>query len=159
MRDRSIEWLVRKLIFCAAFTNVFIFATGYNFDAKNVKIFGDPMNYRSSRESYFGFSTALYKSFSDDFSGASILVGAPRANVSYIPSVLEPGTVYKCQISGNCSEWNLDPTANGHISRNVNINQIKDNAWIGATIGVENKDKPKVMVRIILTVIYSTLER
>ncbi|XP_043271605.1 integrin alpha-8-like [Venturia canescens] len=146
MADRAFGKHLNTWIFSAFFTQLFIFTGGYNFDVKNVKVFEDPMKYRSSRESYFGFSTALYTSSFNDLAGASVLVGAPRANSSFVPTVLEPGIVYTCPVNGSCVEWNIDPTTNGHVDRNPNLNQIKDNAWIGATIGVENKSQPKIMV-------------
>lgn len=136
-----------RLLYFLSCAVLFAIAGAYNFDTDDIKVFDDPKSFRSLRESYFGFSTALYVGSDDNFADVSILIGAPRANVSATPSVLEPGTVYRCTLNDTCREWNLDPTRNGHINRNPNINQIKDHAWIGATVGVENNRQPKVVVR------------
>lgn len=69
-----------------------------------------------------------------------LLVGAPRAN-SIIKNVIEPGIVY--HINKSCKEWIIDKNGNGEYRV---WNQIKDNAWIGATIAVENKTNPRIVV-------------
>ncbi|XP_072762509.1 integrin alpha-8 isoform X2 [Anoplolepis gracilipes] len=115
----------------------------YNIDTHNVKVYNDPTIVSSSeRRSYFGFSVALYTSAEESL----LLVGAPRANSSELPLVTEPGTVFKCTMNGICREWMIDRTRNGPHPRERLINQIKDNAWIGATIVVENKTEPRVVV-------------
>jgi len=96
----------------------------------------------SERGSYFGFSVALYVGVNESL----LLVGAPRANSSELPYVMEPGTVFKCAMNGVCKEWVMDTTGNGPHPRERFINQIKDNAWIGATIAVQNKTEARVMV-------------
>ncbi|XP_031833769.2 integrin alpha-8 isoform X1 [Nomia melanderi] len=110
----------------------------YNLDVNNVKIFNIPKSSNHKRGSYFGFSTAFYTQGKDSV----LLVGAPRANVSAMQNVYEPGTVYHCPINGVCTEWNIDipETFDG------NIKQIKNSMWNGATIAVENKIDPKIVV-------------
>ncbi|KAM0729346.1 Integrin alpha-PS4 [Formica fusca] len=114
----------------------------YNIDTLNAKVYDDPTRVSGERHSYFGFSVALYTSAE----GPLLLVGAPRANSSELPFVTEPGTVFKCAMNGVCGEWVIDKTGNGPHPRETLINQIKDNAWIGATIAVENKTEPRVVV-------------
>ncbi|CAL1684033.1 unnamed protein product [Lasius platythorax] len=114
----------------------------YNIDALNAKVYDDPTRVSGERSSYFGFSVALYTSAEESL----LLVGAPRANSSELPFVIEPGTVFKCPMNGVCREWMVDKTGNGLHPRERLINQIKDNAWIGATIAVENKTEPRVVV-------------
>ncbi|PBC26440.1 Integrin alpha-PS3 [Apis cerana cerana] len=111
----------------------------YNLDVNNVKIFNIPKTFNNQRGSYFGFSVALYTEGLDSI----LLVGAPRANSSTIKNVIEPGTVYQCSINKTCKEWIIDKSGNSEYSE---WNQIKDNAWIGATIAVENKTNPRIVV-------------
>ncbi|XP_076290000.1 integrin alpha-5 isoform X2 [Lasioglossum baleicum] len=104
----------------------------YNLDVDNAKIFDVPKNVYHKRGSYFGFSVAFYKNGEHSI----LLVGAPRANRSATSSVTEPGCVYQCPISSTCTEWNIN---NQH-------KMIQNNTWIGATIAVENKTDPRIMV-------------
>lgn len=115
----------------------------YNIDVLNAKVYDDPTRALDGRRSYFGFSVALYTSPKESL----LLVGAPRANSSELPMVTEPGTVFKCAMNGVCGEWVIDKTGNGPHPRERLINQLKDNAWIGATVVVENKTEPRVVVR------------
>lgn len=117
--------------------------SAYNINPLDVEIFRDPRHVSSERASYFGFSVALYVGADESL----LLVGAPRANSSELPYVMEPGTVFKCVMNGVCREWVMDKTGNGPHPRERLINQIKDNAWIGATIAVQNKTEARVMVR------------
>ena len=75
-----------------------------------------------------------------------LLVGAPRANTSIVENVIEPGTVFQCPINKTCKEWIIDRRRNDKYKQYPMINQIKDNAWIGATIAVENKINTKIVV-------------
>ncbi|KAL6264540.1 hypothetical protein P5V15_004645 [Pogonomyrmex californicus] len=114
----------------------------YNINLLNAKIFKDPVHRSNGRGSYFGFSVALYAGAKESL----LLVGAPRANSSELPFVTEPGTVFKCTMNGMCREWVIDRTGNGPHPREKLINQIKNNAWIGATIAVQNETEARVMV-------------
>lgn len=115
----------------------------YNFDVDNAKVFNVPKISNSQRGSYFGFSVALYTDEVDSV----LLVGAPRANTSTIQNVIEPGTVYQCPINQTCKEWIIDKNGNSNKHEQCStINQIKDNAWIGATIAIENKTNPRIVV-------------
>ncbi|XP_017761213.1 PREDICTED: integrin alpha-5-like [Eufriesea mexicana] len=115
----------------------------YNLDVDNAKVFNVPKVLNSQRGSYFGFSVALYTDEVDSI----LLVGAPRANTSLIQNVIEPGTVYQCRINKRCKEWIIDKSGNGNKHEQCStINQIKDNAWIGATIAIENKTNPRIVV-------------
>lgn len=118
----------------------------YNINPLDVKVFKDPVHVSGERGSYFGFSVALYVGTSESL----LLVGAPRANSSGLPRVTEPGTVFKCAMNGVCEEWVMDKTENGPHPRERLVNQIKDNAWIGATIAVQNKTEARIMVRYYL---------
>ena len=121
-------------------------SSAYNINTLNAQIFRNPVHVPTGRGSYFGFSVAFYVGADKSL----LLVGAPRANSSGLPFVTEPGTVFKCAMNGVCKEWVMDKTGNGPHPRERLINQIKDNAWIGATIAVQNNTKAKVMVRYCL---------
>ncbi|XP_063977840.1 integrin alpha-8-like isoform X2 [Diachasmimorpha longicaudata] len=114
----------------------------YNLDTKRAVVFSDPNEKFNSRESYFGFSVALYANPSDPV----VIVGAPRANVSRLLGIREPGAVYYCRLSGYCKEWPLDNSRNGGLHNIEGINQMLDESWIGATVSVENKLQPRVVV-------------
>lgn len=119
--------------------------SAYNIDPRSVRIFSDPVAASPLRRgSYFGFSVALYAGAG----GPLVLVGAPRANSTTLRSVKEPGTVFQCAMNGVCKEWLVDKSVNGLFPRDKRINQVKDNAWIGATIAVENKTVARVVVRV-----------
>lgn len=117
--------------------------SAYNINSLNAEIFRNPARVPGERGSYFGFSVALYVGANESL----LLVGAPRANSGALPFVTEPGSVFKCTMNGVCKEWVIDQTGNGPHPRARLINQIKDNAWIGATIAVQNSTKARVMVR------------
>lgn len=124
----------------------------YNVDVDNAKIFHYPKdNNENVRKNYFGFSVALY--VDENFlENSLILVGAPRANVSQIKTVIEPGSIFKCSIQSNesCKEWILDSTEDGDIKfRSLTAVQLRDNAWTGATIAVKSGINPTVVVFII----------
>ncbi|XP_020284069.1 integrin alpha-PS4-like [Pseudomyrmex gracilis] len=111
----------------------------YNINFLNAEVFRDPSRASSDeRRSYFGFSVALYANAMESL----VLVGAPRANSSALPQVTEPGTVFKCAPNTNtCEEWVVDKTGNGiQFYNKFSVNQLKNNAWIGATI-VAGKDE------------------
>lgn len=129
------------IVFACAILNCNVLA--YNLDVDNVKVFNVPATINYQRGSYFGYSVALYTNGEDSV----ILVGAPRANTSSLQGVIEPGTVYQCPINDTCKEWCIDKTRNGWHKRHPTINQIKDRAWIGATIAMENKTNPRIVVR------------
>ncbi|EFN89848.1 Integrin alpha-PS4 [Harpegnathos saltator] len=117
--------------------------SAYNVDSRNVLIFSDPVRVSPQRRgSYFGFSVALYAGAG----GPLLLAGAPRANSTATRRVNEPGTVFTCAMSGVCKEWLLDSSKNGVFPRDKRIVQVKDNAWIGASIAVENKTAARVVV-------------
>lgn len=143
-RASSAHFRVQILIFILAILQHN--PSAYNINSLSAEIFRDPVHVSAGRGSYFGFSVALYVS-ADEF---LLLVGAPRANSSELPFVTEPGTVFKCAMNGVCKEWVMDKTGNGPHPRERLINQIKDNAWIGATIAVQNNTEARVMVRYCL---------
>ena len=123
----------------------------YNIDLENAHIFTDPKGETiNERKSYFGFSVALYTD-SNAWEKSLILVGAPRANVSRVKTVIEPGSVFKCPVfsSEPCKEWILDLTEDGDIKfRNRITSQLRDNAWNGANIAIKNGTNPTVVVFI-----------
>lgn len=116
----------------------------YNINPHNAQVFSDPVPASPHRRgSYFGYSVALYAAAD----GPLLLVGAPRANYTTPSNVNEPGTVFKCTMNGVCKEWVVDGSANGLFPKDRRINQVKNNAWIGANIVVENKTAARVVVR------------
>lgn len=117
----------------------------YNLNMKEKIVFSDPNRGIFGRESYFGYSVALFSSDSDPV----VLVGAPRANVSRLMGISEPGTVFHCHLNGNCTEWILDWAKNGKVRQMKDVRQRLDDAGIGATIFVENSTIPRVVVRIL----------
>ncbi|XP_015120226.1 integrin alpha-8 [Diachasma alloeum] len=114
----------------------------YNLDTKSAVVFSDPNAGFYRKGSYFGYAVALYASTSDPL----VIVGAPRANVSRLLGIREPGAVYYCRLSGHCKEWPLDNSRNGGLHGIEGIDQMIDESWIGATISVENKPQPRVVV-------------
>lgn len=121
--------------------------SAYNINSRDAKVFRDPAF--AGRKSYFGYSVALYAGADESL----LLVGAPRANSSEIPAVMEPGIVFKCEMkSDTCREWSIDKSGNGRY--NAEINEIKNNSWIGATIAVENKTEAMVVVCPLVFFIY-----
>jgi len=115
--------------------------SAYNINTHEAEVFHDPARASGGRGNYFGFSVALYVGANESL----LLVGAPRANSSKLPSVTEPGTIFKCW-NGVCGEWPIDQTNGSYTFNKLNLIQIKDYAWIGATIAVENKTRAKVVV-------------
>ncbi|XP_011872800.1 PREDICTED: integrin alpha pat-2-like [Vollenhovia emeryi] len=140
LRTRLVRSRVPILIFVLAILQRN--PSAYNINSLDAEVFRDPMRVPGERGSYFGFSVALYVGANESL----LLVGAPRANSSELPYVTEPGTVFKCAMNGVCKEWVMDKTGNGPRPRERFVNQIKDNAWIGATIAVQNKTVARVMV-------------
>lgn len=114
----------------------------YNLDINNAKVFNNPTILNYKRGSYFGFSVALYTNKEESV----LLIGAPRANSSTIQDAIETGTVYQCPINDTCKEWNVDKTGNNQHKQKSNVSQFKNNAWIGATIAVENTIDPRIVV-------------
>uniref|UniRef100_A0A0C9RXW8 ITGA8_5 protein n=1 Tax=Fopius arisanus TaxID=64838 RepID=A0A0C9RXW8_9HYME len=114
----------------------------FNLDKKNSIVFSDPNAGYYRKGSYFGYAVAIYESNSDPL----VIVGAPRANVSRLLGIREPGAVYWCRLSGQCREWPIDNSRNGELHGIQGINQMIDESWIGATISVENKPQPRVVV-------------
>lgn len=110
--------------------------SAFNIDWRGARVFDDPMRVPGARGSYFGYSVALYA----DANSSLLLVGAPRANSSELPHVREPGVVYACRMNGMCKEWTIDR------SRNDPYKEIKNDAWIGATIAVQNETQARVVV-------------
>lgn len=121
----------------------------YNIDVDNVQIFHKPKKSdENERKNYFGFSVALYVD-ENLLENSLILVGAPRANVSQIKTVIEPGSVFRCpiQLNDECKEWILDPTEDGDIKfKSLTATQLRDNAWTGATIAIKSGINPTVVV-------------
>ncbi|XP_067204959.1 integrin alpha-9-like [Linepithema humile] len=114
-------------------------ASAYNINSFNAKVFGVQASH--GRRSYFGFSVALYANANESL----LLVGAPRANSSELPSVREPGTVFKCTMNDTCEMWTVDDVGNGRHPQ-LKFDQIKNDSWIGATIAVENKTEARIVV-------------
>ncbi|XP_076379029.1 integrin alpha-8 [Megalopta genalis] len=110
----------------------------YNLDVDNTKIFNIPKNF-NKRASYFGFSVAFYENEINSI----LLVGAPRANVSAKQNLNEPGCVYTCPIRSKCTQWDITD----QYTRKQHLYDISINAsWVGATIAVEKKVNPSIMV-------------
>lgn len=123
----------------------------YNIDVDNARVFVNLNEGEENvRKNYFGFSVALYVD-ENSWENSLIIIGAPRANVSQIKTVVEPGSVFKCSIHLNesCKEWILDPTEDGQVKfKIVTAMQLRDNAWTGATIAIKNGTNPTVVVFI-----------
>lgn len=116
-------------------------ARAYNLDVRSARIFKDPSSAAStSRGSYFGFSVALWSSGNE---APVLLVGAPRAN-STIVGAHEPGAVYLCLLDRGCTEWTIDRRPDEPIPGLVG--QKRDNAWLGATLLVDNSTHPRIAV-------------
>ncbi|XP_015183768.1 PREDICTED: integrin alpha-PS4-like isoform X2 [Polistes dominula] len=118
------------LLLCGFLLKIFLTNTlAYNLDITNANVFVIPQKLQDrQRNSYFGYSTTLYNN-GQNISG--VLIGAPRANSSYLQSVLEPGTVYMCLLNNVCKEWVVDKSKN-------TINTNRNNSWTGAIVMTEN---------------------
>lgn len=142
----SVRSHIRSLVLVILMTIPRYNPSAYNVNSRNFQVFSDPVPASSHRRSsYFGFSVALYT----NRGGRLLLVGAPRANSTASRTVNEPGTVFACTMYGRCSEWMIDgyESVNSVLSYDRRVIQVKDNAWIGASIAVENKPIAKVVVR------------
>ncbi|KAL2744661.1 integrin alpha-8-like isoform X1 [Vespula maculifrons] len=114
---------------CGFVLKIFLSNTlAYNLDITNAIVFTTPQNLEGRRNSYFGYATALYTSSKNV---SAVLIGAPRANISKIQSVLEPGTIYMCLLNNVCKEWIVDKSKD-------EIHQNRNNSWIGAVVLSEN---------------------
>lgn len=109
----------------------------YNLDITNTIVFTTPQRLEGRRNSYFGYATALYTS---NKNASAVFIGAPRANISDLQSVLEPGTVYVCLLDKMCKEWIVDKSTN-------NVQQNRNNSWIGAVVLTEkNRINSNILV-------------
>ncbi|XP_014607797.1 PREDICTED: integrin alpha-8-like [Polistes canadensis] len=126
------------MLLCGFLFKIFLSNTlAYNLDITNVIKFVIPQKLKDTRSSYFGYSTALYNN-GKNVSG--VLIGAPRANTSDLPSILEPGTVYMCLFNNVCKEWVVDKSENEFYEN-------RNNSWIGAVVMTGNNGiNSKVLV-------------
>ncbi|OWF47712.1 integrin alpha-9-like isoform X2 [Mizuhopecten yessoensis] len=88
-----------------------------NLDVGNAHIFSGP------KDSYFGYSVAFVKNGKGE---KWILIGAPRANDSFRPSLTEPGGLFRCQ-------RDLKPTECSFVP--INTESTSGN-WMGVSIDV-----------------------
>ena len=122
----------------------------YNLDVDRAKIYEDPSFRGTARNSYFGYSVALYVSDKETI----LLVGAPKANSSRKADVgvVEPGAVFKCSIkqsNTSCEEWLFDASVPAKLLENTcnwQIKQNRSNSWLGASIAVTDTSSPKIAV-------------
>lgn len=108
----------------------------YQFDADNLILYEDA-TVDGYGKSYFGYSLDIRNHPDPKITKPSIIVGAPRANSSFDKRVVQPGTVFKCDIGEKCEEWNLTPRRN--------------NSWLGAAVAVENSKILETVVRGLFT--------
>ncbi|XP_035732540.1 integrin alpha-8-like isoform X2 [Vespa mandarinia] len=114
---------------CGFLFKIFLSNTlAYNLDITNAIVFTTPQSLEGRRNSYFGYATALYTSSKNV---SAVLIGVPRANISDLQSVLEPGTVYVCLLDKMCKEWIIDNSED-------KIYQNRNNSWIGGVVLTEN---------------------
>lgn len=107
---------------------------GYNLDTKF------PVIYKGGQfGDYFGFTVALHR----NREGSLALVGAPRANSSFLP-VHQPGVLYKCNIPNNnaqpkCSEVTLDTKGNTQTVQGSEFSYYdkKDDMWLGVSLDIQ----------------------
>ncbi|XP_046822776.1 integrin alpha-8-like isoform X2 [Vespa crabro] len=114
---------------CGILFKIFLSNTlAYNLDITNAIVFTTPQSLEGRRNSYFGYATALYTSSKNV---SAVLIGVPRANISDLQSVLEPGTVYVCLLDKMCKEWIVDNSKD-------KVYQNRNNSWIGGVVLTEN---------------------
>ncbi|XP_047355719.1 integrin alpha-8-like isoform X2 [Vespa velutina] len=114
---------------CGFLFKIFLSNTlAYNLDITNAIVFNTPQSLEGRRNSYFGYATALYTSSKNV---SAVLIGVPRANISDLQSVLEPGTVYVCLLDKMCKEWIVDNSKD-------KVHQNRNNSWIGGVVLTEN---------------------
>eukprot|EP00057_Strongylocentrotus_purpuratus_P008777 XP_011663251.1 PREDICTED: integrin alpha-9 isoform X1 [Strongylocentrotus purpuratus] len=97
-----------------------------------------PVVYTRPGGSYFGFSVLLH----ENLQGKWVLVGAPKSNSQYQPSIQRPGAIFKCNIpmiQGQrpiCVEVKLDDRGNERSAPNARpyFKDAKDNQWLGVSL-------------------------
>ncbi|XP_077978796.1 integrin alpha-9-like [Glandiceps talaboti] len=113
----------------------------FNIDTDNPVIFtGGELD-----DAYFGYTVLQH---SND-EGQWILVGAPRDNSSFQPTIERPGALYKCnvQLPDECEQVLLDNEGNEREdSTRPYYEDSKDNQWLGVSMTTENSNAPNIAV-------------
>lgn len=90
------------------------------------------LRFTGSANSYFGYSV----SFLENSKGFWTVVGAPKSNSTELPTVNQPGEIFKCNTAsqGSCSRlgFNVKDNAGG---------ERKDNGWLGVSLDTQTKQE------------------
>lgn len=104
-----------------------IFTQAYNLDTEVYILKEGP------QDSFFGYSVAFHRI--NKASGPAedvILVGAPQANDTKFPNILQPGLIQRCGINRKLHCTNVDF---------LNQETPSKNQWLGVTLQTEKKEK------------------
>ncbi|XP_052807381.1 integrin alpha-9-like [Mya arenaria] len=113
---------------------------GFNLDITNPVEFRMPSN---QPDSYFGYTVAMFRTSTGQ---KWVLVGAPRANSTFLPNSHKPGALFRCPTVGVCEELLIDSNDEeennprdsaryGEFTR-VFVNGRRDQ-WLGASLDVD----------------------
>ncbi|XP_047493839.1 integrin alpha-9-like [Penaeus chinensis] len=120
-------------------------AGAFNFDPRGASVLQEPRSSWKSRESYFGYSVALYSVGTQ----AGIIVSAPRANstqANWTPTdIPEPGALYVCPLddassASACSQILVDKSGNDMVSGIERYRDRKDYSWLGVSLDLHESD-------------------
>ncbi|XP_070565217.1 integrin alpha-9-like [Ptychodera flava] len=113
----------------------------FNVDLSNPIVFRGP----GLADGYFGYT--VMEHVNDQ--GQWILVGAPRDNSTYEPTVDRPGVMYKCnvQLPRDCEQVKLDDKGNERQSwKRPPYIDNKDDQWLGVSMTRQDTDDGSIAV-------------
>uniref|UniRef100_T1JAM1 Integrin alpha-2 domain-containing protein n=1 Tax=Strigamia maritima TaxID=126957 RepID=T1JAM1_STRMM len=118
----------------------------FNVDVHHPVVISGPAN------SYFGYTVALH----NNTAGNWVLVGAPKANSSYLSreyGITEPGALFKCKLEDEaeiqCDQIVVDKTGNtGYnlLDHEVAYTDLKDGGWLGVSLDVKPQAESEIVV-------------
>ncbi|XP_071966178.1 integrin alpha-9-like [Antedon mediterranea] len=105
------------------------YAIGFNIDVQNPWIYYGPAN------SHFGYTVMLHENSREKW----LLVGSPKDQSNYQPSLQKPGALYKCYVSSGrqyCGQVQIDLVGNERTTYDVRplVQDQKDNQWLGSSL-------------------------
>lgn len=135
-------------VLCGVFASSVPLADAFNFDPRGASVLQEPRSSWHSRESYFGYSVALYSVGTR----AGAIVSAPRANstrASWTPAEIpEPGALYVCPLEGSsrdCSQILVDASGNGVVPGAFPYQDRKDYSWLGVSLDLHESGLKQII--------------
>uniref|UniRef100_A0A2K6PQH5 Integrin subunit alpha 9 n=1 Tax=Rhinopithecus roxellana TaxID=61622 RepID=A0A2K6PQH5_RHIRO len=114
-------------------------AGAYNLDPQR------PVHFQGPADSFFGY--AVLEHFHDNTRW--VLVGAPKADSKYSPSVKSPGAVFKCRVHTNpdrrCTELDMARGKNRGTSCGKTCREDRDDEWMGVSLARQPKADGRVL--------------